>query len=80
MGILTTSTSPFFFLDKKKLDWHAKGNVLLAGSADASTYMWNGKTGGMMGVFVGHSDRVIAGKFSPDGKKVVTASADRTAK
>ncbi len=31
-------------------------------------------------VFKGHSNAVIGGSFSPDGKRVVTASADRTAR
>lgn len=51
---------------------------MLTGSADGCVYMWNGDT--MMGVFAGHSGPVSCGKFTPDGKKIVTAGEDGTAR
>ena len=34
----------------------------------------------LMGTFKGHEDRVLSAAFSPDGLRIVTASADRTAR
>lgn len=38
--------------------------------------MWNADTGACMQVFTGHSGSVTCGGFTPDGRTVVTASAD----
>jgi WD40 repeat protein len=40
--------------------------------------MWNAQTGAYMGVFSGHSGPIVGVNFTPDGKKLVTASADQT--
>jgi WD40 repeat protein/DNA-binding SARP family transcriptional activator len=42
--------------------------------------MWDVKTGRELQIFTGHGDRVMEGVFSPDGKWVVTVSADKTAR
>jgi angio-associated migratory cell protein len=48
-------------------EWHPKGNVVLAGSRDNSTWMWLAATGAYMNVFSGHSGPVTCGDFTPDG-------------
>jgi len=40
--------------------------------------MCNAVSGEVMGVFSGHSDAIVAAAFSPDGRKLVTASGDCT--
>ena len=56
--------------------WHPKGNVLLAGSEDFTAWMWNADNAELMQVFAGHSNSVLCGGFSPDGRGVVTGSFD----
>ncbi|KAG0657835.1 hypothetical protein C6P46_006197 [Rhodotorula mucilaginosa] len=58
------------------LDWHPKGNVLLAGGADGTVWVWNLPSGQTMHVLSGHVAPVTCGRFTPDGKKIVTASED----
>lgn len=58
------------------LAWHPRGPLLLAGSADCVTYMWNAAKAAFMMAFAGHEAAVTAGAFSGDGKFVVTASLD----
>ena len=55
-----------------------QGNVLLAGSADKTVWMWLAATGKFMQVFVGHEAAVTCGCFSGDGKAVLTGSVDST--
>jgi hypothetical protein len=71
------------------IQWHPKGDVLLAGSTDATAWMWHAphytpKTKGAplkhaecMAVFAGHEADVTCGAFAGGaGKAVVTGSAD----
>lgn len=58
------------------LAWHPRGNVLVAGYADATAWMWQLPSGVLMNVFTGHEDAVTAGSFTPDGKKLLTTSTD----
>lgn len=58
------------------LQWHPRGPVLLAGSADKSAYMWNARRGKFLMAFVGHEDAVTCGAFTSDGRSVVTGSLD----
>ncbi|GAA5826715.1 hypothetical protein JCM11251_002866 [Rhodosporidiobolus azoricus] len=58
------------------IDWHPKGNVLLAGGADGTVWVWNLPKGDTMHVLAGHTAPVTAGRFTPDGKKILTASED----
>lgn len=38
--------------------------------------MWTAATGTLMGVFAGHGGEVTCGKFTYDGKRVITGSSD----
>ncbi|MDQ5820236.1 MAG: hypothetical protein M3540_02215 [Actinomycetota bacterium] len=42
--------------------------------------VWNWRTGRLLGVLRNHADYVNAVSFSPDGKLILSASDDRTAK
>ncbi|KAL4265690.1 WD40/YVTN repeat-like-containing domain superfamily protein [Pleurotus pulmonarius] len=57
------------------LRWHPKGNVLLAGSQDATVWLWQLPSGNTMQVLSGHSGPVQCGEFTPDGKRILTACA-----
>eukprot|EP00210_Caulerpa_lentillifera_P000319 g312.t1 len=56
--------------------WHSRGDVILAGSADFSSWMWNTQTGTCMQVFSGHGSSVSCGKFSSDGRQIFTCGED----
>jgi ribosome assembly protein SQT1 len=58
------------------LSWHPKGNVLAAGASDATVWMWNIPSGNLMNCFSGHSAALTCGRFTPDGRKLVTTSED----
>ncbi|CAG8592719.1 15045_t:CDS:10 [Rhizophagus irregularis] len=60
------------------LDWHPKGNILLAGANDSTIWMWQVPSGNCMNVFSGHSSSVTTGQFTPDGKKIVSGSEDNS--
>ena len=51
------------------IDWHPRGNIILAGGEDGTCSMWavTANGGDCMQVFSGHSDSVTCGKFTPDG-------------
>jgi hypothetical protein len=42
--------------------------------------VWDAETGKPIGERTGHSDFVMTAAFSPDGKRIVTASEDKTAR
>lgn len=56
--------------------WHPRGDVVLAGTADFSAWMWEGRRGAWMATFSGHTAPVAAGAFTPDGRAVVTAGGE----
>lgn len=58
------------------LAWHPRGNVIAAGATDSNVWMWNIPTGVVMNVFSGHTGPVTCGRWTHDGKKLVTASED----
>ncbi|CAM0139526.1 60S ribosomal subunit assembly or modification protein [Umbelopsis sp. WA50703] len=58
------------------LDWHPKGNVLLAGATDSTIWMWAMPSGKFMNIFNGHAAPVTAGEFTADGKHIVSVSED----
>ena len=82
------SPAPLHLLDGPSggiefIAWHPKGDVLLAGSADGTAWMWSAgekAAAACMQVFVGHAGTVAAGLFSRDGKLVVTAGEDGSAR
>ncbi|KDE08104.1 hypothetical protein MVLG_01586 [Microbotryum lychnidis-dioicae p1A1 Lamole] len=60
------------------IDWHPKGNFLIAGGADGTVWMWKLPSGEVVHVLSGHTTPVTCGKWTPDGKKFVTCSEDST--
>ncbi|KAJ1964311.1 60S ribosomal subunit assembly or modification protein [Dipsacomyces acuminosporus] len=60
------------------IDWHPKGNVLLAGANDASLWMWSLPNGEFMNVFNGHSAPVTCGRFTNNGRNILSGSEDGT--
>lgn len=58
------------------LRWHPKGNVIAAGASDSNVWMWNIPSGAVMNVFSGHTGPVTCGRWTHDGKKLITASED----
>ncbi|KAI8997514.1 WD40-repeat-containing domain protein [Pilobolus umbonatus] len=65
------------------INWHPKGNILLAGANDSTIWMWACfhylvPSGKFMNIFNGHAGPVTAGCFTPDGKKIVSVSEDCT--
>src|SRR5262245_1979870 len=42
--------------------------------------LWDAATGQALAALAGHEDRVVAVAFSPDGRRVVTASDEKTAR
>eukprot|EP01025_Chloroclados_australasicus_P028458 TRINITY_DN2818_c1_g1_i8.p1 TRINITY_DN2818_c1_g1~~TRINITY_DN2818_c1_g1_i8.p1 ORF type:complete len:269 (+),score=16.78 TRINITY_DN2818_c1_g1_i8:53-859(+) len=58
------------------LQWHPRGNVVLAGSEDFMLWMWNGETGNFLNNFSGHRGPVRCGCFTPDGKHIVSGGDD----
>lgn len=66
--------------DIEWMQWHEKGDVLLAGCSDATCWMWSvtDKEAACMQVFAGHDDAVTCGTFAAQGKVAVTGSGDQT--
>ncbi|KAI8144765.1 quinon protein alcohol dehydrogenase-like superfamily [Fennellomyces sp. T-0311] len=60
------------------IDWHPKGNILLAGASDSTIWMWAMPSGKFMNIFNGHAGPVMAGHFTADGKKIVSVAEDST--
>ncbi|KRX06906.1 WD40-repeat-containing domain [Pseudocohnilembus persalinus] len=60
------------------IQWHSKGNAIIAGSTDGTAHLWNGEKGKQIASYFGHEDSINFGCFTPDGKQVVTASADKS--
>lgn len=56
--------------------WHPRGNALLAGSEDCSTWLWLAPVNKNVAVFFGHAGPVECGAWSADGKLCVTGSED----
>src|SRR5712692_7681740 len=49
-------------------------------SEDNTARVWDAASGRSLAVLQGHTDSVTSAVFSPDGQRVVTASADKTAR
>lgn len=52
----------------------------LTSSKDATARLWDVATGKQLMIFAGHTDGINSGYFSRDGKTIVTASDDKTAR
>ncbi|KAJ3304261.1 hypothetical protein HDV03_002998 [Kappamyces sp. JEL0829] len=58
------------------IQWHPRGNVVLAAGEDGTLWMWQVPSLTCMNVFTGHADSVTCGQWTPDGKHIVSGSAD----
>jgi WD40 repeat protein len=60
------------------LDWSPDGKMLLSGSEDGMTRLWDATNGTLLRELPGQTLDVVAARFSPDGTRVATASRDGT--
>ncbi|KAL7754152.1 60S ribosomal subunit assembly or modification protein [Sorochytrium milnesiophthora] len=59
------------------LQWHQKGNALLVGSSDGQTWLFLLPAGSVHAMLTGvHTQSVLCGTFSPDGRRVLTGGED----
>jgi WD40 repeat protein len=58
------------------IQWHPRGNVIVAAGEDGTIWMWQVPSGKCMNVLTGHADAVTCGQWTPDGKHIVSGSAD----
>ena len=54
--------------------------MVASGSMDETVRLWDVETGACVRTLEGHGDVVYSVRFSPDGRMVVSCSADRTAR
>lgn len=60
------------------IDFNTAGTRALTCGRDGNGAIWDVKTMNRLNYLRGHSDWVVSGEFSPNGKYVATGSADRT--
>lgn len=60
------------------LQWHPRGNALLAGSEDCTAWLWLAPQNKTVAVFLGHTGPVECGTMTADGKLCVTGSVDQS--
>ncbi|KAG9081539.1 hypothetical protein FS749_007593 [Ceratobasidium sp. UAMH 11750] len=60
------------------LRWHPTGNVLAAGSTDSTVWLWNFPSATPLLVLSAHDSPLTAGLFTPNGKRLLTASDSGT--
>jgi WD40 repeat protein len=60
--------------DIEWIAWHPRGYALLAGSNDATLWMWLANTSTVMQVFSGHVGSVLCGGFANQGRLVVSGN------
>jgi len=53
-------------------EWHPKGQAIAAGCTDGTVWVWCTKTGNNLAVFVGQGGRCTCGKWTIDGRYLVT--------
>ena len=56
------------------------GKIVMTGSFDGKSRLWDAPTAQPLGPFMTHQARVTSVAFSPDGKSVLTGSQDTTAR
>ena len=54
--------------------------MLTASGTDKTARLWEAESGKLLATFQGHTDGVNSAVFSPDGRRVLTASGDKTAR
>jgi len=54
------------------------GDTIATGGASMDVRLWNINTGTPTGLLKGHTDQVVALSFSPDGKRLASASLDKS--
>ena len=64
--------------DIQFVDWHPKGNAVICGGNDYMIWLMNGASGDFLASFSGHEDQILDAKFTPNGKLIVSSSADKT--
>jgi WD40 repeat protein len=62
----------------RSLELGRSGNVVLITAQGRTAHLWDYSTGKQVELN-GHSDEVTQGRFSPDGRRIVTVSRDKTA-
>lgn len=78
-------TSPRFSLSNChqgnliKVIWHPNTqHVLFSSSVDGEVMWWDVRSGERLGSFLGHRSAILGTAITPDGSKILTASADKT--
>jgi dipeptidyl aminopeptidase/acylaminoacyl peptidase len=87
VGVHTKGTSVnwrrFVIVDQKLIEANPRlrsiGRYAIH-TADDTARLWDAATAKETAVLHGHDDDVISAAFSPDGRRIVTASADKTAR
>ncbi|QRV90443.1 WD repeat-containing protein [Ceratobasidium sp. AG-Ba] len=64
--------------DEVWLRWHPSRNVLAAGSTDSTVWIWNFPSGTPLLVLSAHESPLTAGLFTPNGKRLLSASDSGT--
>lgn len=60
--------------------YHLQGTRLVTVSADASGRLYNVHSGECIAQLLGHKGEISKVAFNPSGNKIITASADNTAR
>lgn len=73
-------TAPEIGTDINSLEWHPKGNLVVAGGKDNLIWVLSGLTGDFKMFISGHADEVTFATFTKldGGKHVISSSADMT--
>jgi hypothetical protein len=75
-GVVPTDVDP---LNHGSVIFSPSSKLLVQGTWGGKLHVWNATTGQSLAQLSGHSGAVLGLAFAPDGKKLVSASADTTA-